>query len=163
MIDFTARIQISLLLLILSLSSCGPQTKEAYLEDYKEFIAHVSEKGAQFSENDWTEANGDYREFSEEWYEKFRDEFTVKESAILWMHGKQYKFYRARYQATNMFSRFMQDDYPELKKQMEYYVENDMEDDLNALMEEAKETGDSAVVMMQEILDELEVELQKQH
>ncbi len=146
------------LLITFFLTSCSSQTKESYLEDYKTFISEVSEKNLIFSDDDWEKADQKYEKFTDEWYKKFEDEFTWKEEILLGKYSLQYNFFKAKKSSTNFFNTYLKKDYDKLKEQIKYYSENEMEEDLEFLIREATEMGDSATRLIEDIFKDLEIE-----
>ncbi|MBL4586358.1 MAG: hypothetical protein JKX84_04765 [Flavobacteriales bacterium] len=133
------------------------------MERYKDFVAEIKEKQETFEEGDWKGADEEYAKFSEEWYRKFEDEFTFKEKLILSKYEIQYNYIKAKKEAIDIFDVFVREDYEELREQVKYYADNDMEEDLKTLVKEAKEVGDSAVKMLEEIITELEIEANRKN
>ena len=70
---------ISLFLLSVLLFACAPQSKEAYLEGFKEFIDNVDKNHAEFTSEDWESAKEEYDKYMGEWYNKFEEEMSIAE------------------------------------------------------------------------------------
>lgn len=83
-----------LLFVIVSISSCSPFSKESYLKSYEAFIEKVSEKGDNYTDEDWKDIDEDYKKFNEEWYNKFKDELSLTEKLTISKYSVQYTFYR---------------------------------------------------------------------
>jgi hypothetical protein len=83
-----------LLLVIISFSSCSPSSKESYLKRYEAFIEKVSEKGDNYTDEDWKDMDEDYKQLNEEWYNKFKDELSLTEKLTVKKYSVQYTFYR---------------------------------------------------------------------
>jgi hypothetical protein len=154
-------IVICVFFIALLLSSCQPRSREAYLEAYKEFIVAVREDGQDYEESDWQEADEEYDEFSGELYDTFESELTVKDKLQIASWGIQYNALKGTKTVNDLVDfmiddedgllTFFQDEYKDdaeglaenLKKKMDHYRENEMEDDLNTLMETIKSVSDS--------------------
>lgn len=149
------------LILLLTMVSCVPQSKEDYLERYKEFIADVSQDYEHYTEEDWEESLEQYHKFSGEWYSKFKEELTWKEQLLVGKYEVQYNMMRVKETTVNFYDTFLKDDFEELKEQVEYYYENNMKDDIERLVQQAEEIGDSAISIMRDILEELEIEMEE--
>jgi uncharacterized protein YdcH (DUF465 family) len=145
------------LILILLITSCAPQSKESYLEDYKEFITEISENNANYTEEDWKNKDEKYEKFTGEWYEKFKDDFIWKDNILLTKYEFQYNLYKLKGNSSELFDELFKD-YDQLKEQVKYYSENDMEKDLEFLLKEAEEVGKTATETLEEIFKELEIE-----
>jgi len=155
----TALWKIVSLMLILLITSCAPQSKESYLKDYKEFISEVNEESKNYSEQDWEKADEKYEKYTGEWYEKFEDEFTWKEDVILTKYQFQYNLTKIKRNSTDFFNSFIREDYEQLKEQIKYYSENEMNEDIEYILKQATEFGESATETVEDILKELDIEL----
>lgn len=151
---------LALTAVLMIIGSCAPQTKEAYLEEYKEFISEVSEDYESFTNEDWERSLAEFRHFSDEWYLRFKDELTWKEQLEVGMYQVQYNLLRVKESSANFFDTYVDDDFKGLKEQIEFYYENEMEEDIEFLVDQAREIGDSAVSVMKEIFEELEIEME---
>ena len=154
-------ILVNTFIISLLLSSCQPRSREAYLEDYKEFIIAIREDGQDYEEADWQEADEEYVELSGELFELFEEELTVKDKLQITSWSIQYNTIKGT-RTVNDLVDFMindedglltlfQEEYrddaeglaEDLRKKMDHYRENEMEDDLNTLMETIKSVSDS--------------------
>lgn len=54
------------------LISCSPWSKDAYMSEYKSFIDDVSEKGQDYSDAEWQEADNKFKQFDTEWFDKIQ-------------------------------------------------------------------------------------------
>ncbi len=70
-----------LLCTILFFAACNraPQTKEAYLEEYGQFMEELEESYAEFDAKDWEKQDAAYELYATEYYEQFSDEMTIGE------------------------------------------------------------------------------------
>jgi|GEM_PF-1045013 len=152
---------ISFSVIVLLLSSCQPRSREAYLEDYKEFIVSVREDGQTYDESDWQEVDEEYAELSGEFYETFEPELTVKDKLQIASWNIQYNALKGTKTINDLVDfmiddedgllTFFQDEYKDdaeglvenLKGKMDHYRENEMEDDLYTLKETIKSVSDS--------------------
>ena len=148
-----------ILILSIGLTSCAPQSKESYMNDYEEFLTEISEQSQSFTDSDWSEVDKKYEQFTGEWQDKFNDEYTFQEELILSKNDIQYNLLRAKVEAKKLFENVLEVDYDELKLKVRQYAEKDMTNDISNLLLEAKQTGDSALQMMEQILIELEIDL----
>ena len=153
------RLNLVWLVLILTLVSCEPQSKEAYLEKYKAFISNVSLEYETYAEADWERSLEMYERLSGDWYRKYKDDFTWKEQLLVGKYEIQYNMMRVKESSVNFFDTFMKNDFEKLKGQVLHYYENDMNEDIEFLVQQATEIGDSAIVIMQKIMEELEIEM----
>lgn len=150
---------IFILLFLLSITSCAPQSKDTYMERYQNFINEIDEKSKDYSEQDWEKADKKYKKFNEDWYLRFEDDFTWKESIILSKYKFQYNLKKARINSKEFFDTYIKNDYEKLKEQIKNYSENDMNEDIKFLLEQAKEIGDSAKKTIEDIFEELNIDM----
>ena len=145
-------------ILTLTIITCStPMSKDSYLEKFKEFISEVKKENSNYNEKDWKEKDKKYTKFIDEWYNKFKDELTWKEQIVIKKYCFQYQLIKTKGIAGN----YLKSDYKKLKKQVQYYVENDMQDDIDLIMKQAEEAGESATKALKDILEEVENELNK--
>lgn len=147
-----------LLLSVIILAGCAPMSKESYLERYGEFIDEVSSEHSNYSESDWKDSDDRYFKYSEEWYEKFEDEFTFQEKVRLVGYEVQYNALKAKSGVENFFEGFLEKNYDELRKEVKSYADNDMHEDLEEIINSAKVAGDTAVRVLNQIFAELEID-----
>lgn len=143
--------------MVFVMSSCAPQTKESYMENYRQFITEVERDCEGYSEEDWYRADESFDKFRGEYYYLFEDEFDWKDEVVLAKYVVQYNLSKAKGVSKDFFDLYLNDDIDKMKEQVKYYLENEMDDDLEFLLEQAKEIGDSAVSIINEIVEELEI------
>jgi len=144
-----------LLASILLITSCAPQTKEAYLRDYKGFILKVEREHEAYSDKDWNAADRQLEEFTGKLYTKFEKDLTWQEEILVKKYQFQYSFYRTKIDTKTLLENTDDnEDYQELKKQLQYYIDNDMQKDIDMLVKQAKELGDSTAVIINKIIKE---------
>ena len=154
------RLTLSHSLVILSfifIAACSaPMSKESYLKKYEAFIKEVSNKNKDYDEKAWKNADEKYEKFQGEWYDKFKDEFTWQEQLEITKFSVEYNLYKAKDSSISLFNTYLKGDYEKLKEKIKYYKDNNMEEDIDKLLKEAKELGDTSLVVVQDILKELE-------
>ena len=150
-----------MLQLLLLLVACSPATKEAYLNDYKSFIERVGDERKEYGEAKWTAVKAEYKLYSDEWYKKFEDEFTVKERMLLAGYEAKFAYYVAAQKTGEAFDDMMESlrssDKKGIRAKIENYIENDMEDDIEELYKEAKKIGGESLETVEEVLEELDI------
>lgn len=90
---------IGLLLLIGLFMSCT--SKEDYIKEYAEFINDVECNYKNYNEEQWSEADEQFSEFSEKDYFKFKDKLTEEERDTLDILDGIYLGIKARVEAGN--------------------------------------------------------------
>lgn len=149
-------------ILTLTIITCSsPMSKDSYLEKFTEFISEVKIENSNYNKKDWKEKDKKYTKFTDEWYNKFKDELTWKEQIAIKKYCFQYQLIKTKGIAGNYFDNYLKSDYKNLKKQVQYYVENDMQDDIDLIIKQAEEAGESATEALKDILEEVENELNK--
>ena len=143
---------------LLFIASCAPQSKQAYLEDYKEFILKIEKEHDSFSERDWNIVDRELIKFSDEYYSKYEKELTWQEEILVKKYEFQYNFYKIKGNSESFFNDENNEEYQKLKEQIDYYYKNDMQKDINELMEHAKRAGDSTIVIIEKIIKDLDKE-----
>lgn len=149
------------IVILISQGCTKPLSKESYLEKYDSFIADVGENYEEYNEKDWKKADEKFKKFDEEWYVDFKGDMTVKEQLIVTKHSLKYKYYKAYTNAESFYDVFLKEDVQKLREQVKYYRENHMDEDLEKLKKEAKKMGDSALVIVEDIIEEVDTELSK--
>lgn len=146
--------------LFVSLSGCGPQSKDSYLDEYADFIEEVKDEHKGYTTEDWREKDAEFKQYAEEWAEKFEEELTLTDQLIVAKHAITYGVLSAKQQTGGILKEILQDeDVQELKDQLKYYAENEMEDDIERIVQEADEIGGEAIEAVEEILKELDVDI----
>jgi hypothetical protein len=143
------------LFLFFSVSSCLiPDTKESYLRNFERFVIDVERNNSKFTRTDWKWANKRFSKYSGEWYEKFRDDLKMQDKI-------QVSTLRSRYLAVKEISkigRFMNDDldihFEKMEDDIKNYMKKDLNKDIDEITRGAREIGDSAVKVMEDVLDQ---------
>lgn len=151
----------SAFLLFSLIFSCAPQSKESYLEDYGKFINDVTEENKNYTDKQWVEMDEKQDKFTGEWYDKFEEDFTFQDLIVLKKNEFQYNFTKIKKKSSLFLNIFQSKDAELLKEKIKYYKENNMNDDLDLLKEQADEMGVSATIMLENVLVELNKEIEK--
>lgn len=143
-------------LVMLVVSSCLiPASKERYLANFERFVDNIENNSKEFKRKDWRWADKRYRLYRDNWYDRFREDLTLKEQL-------QIAGLKIRYQALKEGSRPRQivdeklaEDLEKLGEDMGKYFDENMERDVDRLTKGAREIGDSAVKVVEDILKEI--------
>ncbi|MDR1527822.1 MAG: hypothetical protein LBS46_09195 [Dysgonamonadaceae bacterium] len=145
---------------VLCLAACAPMSKESYLEKYNAFVSEVSDNYKTYDDETWEKQTEKYRKFSDEWYNKFEDKFTLKEQIAIKANQVKWHYYRNLDEAIVTVRQLLDTlDEDEIKKQVQYYLDNNMHSDLQKFYEEVQKAGKDAQEAISEILKELDVEM----
>ena len=150
---------LTVLILSTFVSSCLiPAKKERYLANFERFVKNIEKNAGNFKNRDWRWADKRYNLYGTEWYQKFRDELTLKEQF-------QVAELKIRYQAVKEGSGFKRLIDEKLVKDMERmgedvgkYLDENLDRDLEKLSKGAREIGDSAVKVVEDLLKEIKKE-----
>ncbi len=142
--------------LVLFVSSCLiPASKERYLANFERFVKNVEKNASEFKKKDWIWAERRYRQYSEKWYAKFKEDLTLKEQI-------QVATLRLRFQAVKEGSNVLRhldekmlEDLEKLNKDMGKYFDENFERDLEKITKGAREIGDSARKVVDDLMKEL--------
>lgn len=145
-----------LLLLAFTLTSCmQPTTKEAYLKGFEKFVADVEKNSGKFTESDWKWANKRFSRYTGEYFEKFREEMTLEEKIEVTLLKGRFLANRE----TSRLGRTVFENLPEeiskMGEDVKKYLDENLEEDLREISKGAREIGDSAVKVVEELLEEL--------
>ena len=138
------------------MAACAPRTKERYLERFDAFITEVSQNHRTFSERDWERKTAQFERFSGEWFDRFRDDFTLREIASIRVKQVRWHYFRRLNQAPSLLEGL---NVRELTRQVQSFISKNNIDDLLQLYEEAVRTGREAQDAINEILRELQIDI----
>jgi len=148
-----------LIVATVAVSCSTPMSKESYLKKFDNFISEISENHKTYDENDWQKMAEKYAKFSGEWYEKFKNDFTLKDHIAIKANQAKWYYYSVLNETISVKELLESLDVKGIKEQVQYYIDNNMQDDLQKFYEEAKKIGEGALTAITEILDELEVKI----
>lgn len=134
-------------------SSClVPENKETYLSNFERFVKDVEKNGPEFKESDWRYANKRFSRYSVEWYEKFEDDLKMNEKIRVSVLKTRYLVAKANSPAGRNVGDHLGKELDKMGKEVREYLENDFDEDLGEITKGAREIGDSAVKVMEEVL-----------
>lgn len=137
-------------------SSCFNMTKEQYLSEYKGFVQQIKDNQQGYITEDWVKMDKIHYRYSEELFKKYEKDFTVEEKVILAKYRLQYDVYRYKDEAkealldvfdlyyaiqnevNNQNIDFLLGRKDELKKIIDDYMVNGLNEDTNFLIEQTK-------------------------
>jgi hypothetical protein len=150
---------------IACLVACSPRLKEAYMKDFNTFVTEISENYKTYDDKAWESQVKRYEKLSGEWYNKFKDEFTLQDEIVIKANKVKWHYYYNLNATTSTVKQLFESlDVKEMTQQVQHYINNNMQDDLKKFYEEAKKAGKDAEACLTGILEELNVkidELQK--
>lgn len=141
------------------LYSCQPQSKEAYLNEYKQFMQEVGKNGKNYSDSDWQKADDTFKEYSGTYYDLYKEDLSIREQLVVSKYILEYKVYKTSSKGTDVWDElFKEEDWSKIKDQLKSYRDNNMEEDLQRLQEKAESLGKNAEKEIHKILKELGVD-----
>lgn len=148
---------IGVLVFALCLSACSKMTKEEYLKAYQSFVTDVIQKSEQLDEKDWTKYDDEYTKYNVELRQKFEKEFTWKDQIVLTKLELQYNLFRSKKAFKEQVGMIFKD-VNEVKQQVKQYMENDMQEDLDFLIQQSKDIGGEIEKAVNETIEEMEAQ-----
>ncbi len=143
-------------LVVLMMSCLAPNSKEAYLEKFERFINRVEQNHKKYTDKDWEWADGQFQKYNTEWYLKFKDEYTLQDQ--LKIKGLIIRFYsyKNNEEINEVLNNLFKEDVDDVRKKIKEYIDKDMDEDINKLLEGAAAIGDSAVKVLEDIIREFD-------
>ena len=151
----TALFSVALAILLLA---CSPATKDDYMQEYAEFVESVEEKNKQEEIVEWESLDKEYDYYSDELYTKFKDELTLKD--VIKVNAYKLRFETQRHKSSIIESLFGKEDIDEVKKKLEDYIKNEMDDDVDKLVKEAQRVSEEFGEAVKDLADELKREIE---
>jgi dipeptidase len=143
-------------LVMLMVSSCLiPASKERYLANFERFVNNVEKNSKEFKRKDWRWADKRYRLYSDNWYEKFREELTLREQLQIAGLKIRYKALKEGSRMRRIVDEKLAEDLEKLGEDMGKYFDENLERDVDKLTKGAREIGDSAVKVVEDLLKEI--------
>jgi len=126
------------------------------MEDFKSFVEEVEQAEDRYTAEDWVKATEKFDKFSGEWYKEFSDEFTLKENLLIGKYSLEFNILKVKQESKDFIELFNKEDYNEVKEKLQYYIDNDMDEDIEFVKKQAEEVGETAIKSLEEIMNELE-------
>ncbi|MBK8807662.1 MAG: hypothetical protein IPO21_13895 [Bacteroidales bacterium] len=93
----------TLLFVVLITNSCSISTKDEYLKEFESFVETTNEKALDYSESKWSSLDESYKEYSKEYYKKFKSELSKAEKLKIKQIQIKYNSAKAKAAAKNGF------------------------------------------------------------
>jgi hypothetical protein len=149
------RIFTFLLLIQLATSCLIPAKKEKYMINFERFVKNVEKESEQFKPRDWRWADKRYRKYSEEWYQKFREELTLQEQIRVAGFKLRYQAVKERSGIKRIIDEQLVKDLEKMGDDVGKYLDENLDRDLDRLSRGAREIGDSAKKVVEDLVKEL--------
>ena len=143
-------------LVMLIVSSCLiPASKDRYLTNFERFVNNVEKNSNDFKRRDWRWADKRYRLYSDNWYDKFREELSLKEQLQIAGMKIRYQALKEGSKMQRIVDEKLAEDLEKLGEDMGKYFDENLKRDMDRLTKGAQEIGDSAVKVVEDILKEI--------
>ena len=143
--------------MVLFLVSClNPTSKESYIEKFERFVDRVEQNHTKYNDKDWEWSDSQFKKYNKDWYLKFSDEFTLSDQIKIKSLIIRYHSYKNKEDISEVLKQLFKEDIDDVQKKVEEYFENDMEEDLGTIIEGATAIGDSALKVLEDVIQELE-------
>lgn len=142
--------------LMVFMVSCMPKSKEAYLERFEHFVERVEEHHKKYSKKDWEWADSQLKKYNSEWYPEFHNEFTLQDQIKIKSLIIKYHSLKNKESFGNMLRDLLRDDANEIGEKVEEYIDNDMDEDLEKVIDGVSEIEDSAVKVLEDVIEKLD-------
>jgi hypothetical protein len=143
-------------LLVLITSCLEPYSKEKYIERFEQFVKRVEKNHKQYNAKDWEYADARFEKYNTQWYLKFSDEFTVSDQVRIKSCIIRYHTFRNKESLSEILRQLFKEDIDQAHEKLKDYLEKDMDQDLEKLIEGATAIGDSAVKVLEDVINKLE-------
>lgn len=140
----------------MAVSCLAPTTKESYLEKFGKFIERVEQNHKNYNKKDWNCADSQFEKYNNNWYLKFKGEYTLNDQIIIKSLVLKYNSYKSNEDFKQILKDLFEDDVDEMKGKLENYIDKNLDEDLDKLIEGASEIGDSAVKVLEEIIEKID-------
>jgi hypothetical protein len=137
-------------------TSCTPTTKDSYLMRFERFVDSVKLNYKNYNKRDWKYADERFKRFSKEWYEQFKNELSAGEEIKVAALITRYQSYKGINKLREFYDDVFKEDSNKVKAKIKYYIDNNMDEDLEKLKQGAKEIGDSTLKVVNDIIKELD-------
>jgi hypothetical protein len=152
------RLVIPVILLLLASACTIPSSKESYLTNFERFIRNVEKNAEKFTFRDWNWSNKRFSKYSHEWYDKFEHDLSLDEKIKVTELKSRYLSAKAKSFAGSILNEEIKKDVEKAGKEIKKYLNENLEKDIREISKGAKEIGDSAVKVMEDILKEIKKE-----
>jgi len=142
--------------LILFFWACNPSTSEAYLHGFEQFVERVEKYHKDYNKKDWEWADSRFRKYSEEWFVIFEKELTESEKIKVFELKLKYTSLKSTNNLKKIYRELVEKDLNKAKEKLDGYIEKNLDNDVEKLIEGAKEIGDSAVKVLEEAIEKIE-------
>lgn len=147
---------LTLFLFIITVSCQAPKTKEEYLNNFEKFVDRVEQNHKKYNKKDWEWADSQFEKYNKKWYLKFKGEYSLENQIKIKALIIEYNSFRNKENLGEIIKELFEKDVNKMKEKVENYVEEDLDEDVEKLIEGATEIGDSAVKVLEDIIEKID-------
>ncbi|MCG6191206.1 DUF6565 domain-containing protein [Maribellus maritimus] len=144
------------LILVVSNGCQKPADKEAYLQNFRDFVERVKKYHDDYRKADWEWADKRFAQYSDKWYNDFKEELTTNEKIEVLTLKLEYQNLKEPSVISDLLKGLKREDIDEIKDKIDEYIEKDFDEDVEQVMDGLMEIGDSAVKVVEDILEEID-------
>jgi len=142
--------------LFFATTSClEPTTVAAYLDRFEQFVRDVEKNKSKFNESDWKWANKRYSKFTGVYYDKFNDELDMEEKIRITLLKGRYLAAKGSSSIGRSIQENLKKNVDKLGQGVQKYIDENLSQDLEEISKGAREIGDSAARVVEEVIKEL--------
>lgn len=143
------------LLFLFMIIGCEPATKADYLKEFESFVESVDENKT----SDWTNSDKEFKKFNDDLFKKFEDDLSMID--LVKVNAYRVRYNVKRHKSGLVDAIIGNEDIQKAREEIKYYLENDMEDDVQLLIQEASKVSDEFESAVRDVFDQVNAELQK--
>lgn len=141
---------------VMFLNSCQkPDTKDEYINRFKNFIERVDKYHEDYTKNDWKWADERFKLYSVDLYDEFKDDLTTEEKIEVFALKLEYRNIEEPDVISDLLND-LKDEEDEIKQKLDEYLEKDFDQDIEKLMDGMLEISDSAVKVIEDIFEKID-------
>lgn len=142
--------------LVVMVSCLAPMSKKSYVEKFETFVNSVDKNHENYKDKDWKKVDAEFRKYNSDWYLKFKGEYTLQDQIKIKSLILQYHSYKQGQNLNEILNQLFRNDVDHVRKKVDEYMDNDMDNDFETLKDGAAEIGDSAVRILESVVRELD-------
>lgn len=102
-------------------------------------MAKVSAEYKSYNENEWAKANKSFERLNNKWYERFKDELSLKEKLLISGYKIKFSSLKAVSKFDNRLQSVIKDDIDSITDKIDSYIEGKIDADLDQMLQDIKD------------------------
>lgn len=136
-------------------SCLEPASTADYLDRFEQFVKDVEKNGSKFNESDWKWANKRYSKYTGVYYDRFREDLKMEEKIRVTVLKGRYLAAKGSSSEGRLIQENLKENVDKLGQDVQKYLDENLDEDIEEITKGAREIGDSAVKVVEEVLREL--------